>query len=510
MRQSDFLNLQTAKRNKKKKIVMKKHLILLVFMTIGLCVTAQIARRDVGLEQRNNQQQVKKHAPTVQKYAEIFKKQIAPHTQIRSSDWWEPDTIVLDQGYGKEREIFSYTLQGFVSSHLRQTQNGQSWENFYRFTYTYDENDFLYSRLEQMWESNSWRSLAQAIYIYDEHNNLTLELRQDWDDYNWTNNSRCVYTYDENNNLLTDVWESHYGDYGWEYDIQTIYTYDESNNLLTELFQWWWDNVWRNEYLDTYTYSGDKIVNGLGQYWMDDEWINEFQATITYNGENMEQAVLQYWENEQWENSERVSFSYENDNLLNELYEMWIGTNEWASYLEVIHTYDDSNNRTESIVQYWWDYGGWTPYHKTIWQYDVNNNAVVIENWVWNEYADKWESDVNTCDIFYNNMQSEMEVVAQVATITYIKTNSTNSIDEFSDITTIIIYPNPASGRVTISATAEIEQLQIFDITGRLVSSQSPANKQVVFDTGVLANGIYLAQARLKDGRVQTGKVVIN
>jgi len=72
------------------------------------------------------------------------------------------------------------------------------------------------------------------------------------------------------------------------------------------------------------------------------------------------------------------------------------------------------------------------------------------------------------------------------------------------------IYPNPASDIVTISATTEIEQLHIFDLTGRLINSQLPANSQVVFDTGVLPKGIYLVQVRLKDGGVQTGKVVVN
>jgi len=71
------------------------------------------------------------------------------------------------------------------------------------------------------------------------------------------------------------------------------------------------------------------------------------------------------------------------------------------------------------------------------------------------------------------------------------------------------IYPNPASGMVTISATVEMQQLNVFDITGRLVSNQSPANMQLSFDTSILPKGIYLVQARLADGRVQTGKVVV-
>ena len=71
------------------------------------------------------------------------------------------------------------------------------------------------------------------------------------------------------------------------------------------------------------------------------------------------------------------------------------------------------------------------------------------------------------------------------------------------------IYPNPVSDIVTISSAAEMQQLHIFDITGRLVNNQSPSSNQVVFDTGFLPNGVYLVRAQLKDGGQQTGKVVV-
>jgi hypothetical protein len=74
---------------------------------------------------------------------------------------------------------------------------------------------------------------------------------------------------------------------------------------------------------------------------------------------------------------------------------------------------------------------------------------------------------------------------------------------------TLRLVPNPVSGMVTISTTAEMQQLNIFDITGRLVGSQSPAGNQVVFDTGVLPKGVYLVQALLKDGGQRTGKMVV-
>ena len=71
------------------------------------------------------------------------------------------------------------------------------------------------------------------------------------------------------------------------------------------------------------------------------------------------------------------------------------------------------------------------------------------------------------------------------------------------------IFPNPVSGIVTISAPAEIQQLTIYDITGRMVENRSPAGERVVFDTGTLPKGIYLVRALLTDGGVRTGKVVV-
>ena len=85
-----------------------------------------------------------------------------------------------------------------------------------------------------------------------------------------------------------------------------------------------------------------------------------------------------------------------------------------------------------------------------------------------------------------------------------------NSIAELpSSENQLTIVPNPACGVITISAVGEIEQLQIFDIVGRMVHSQSPAGKEVVFDTGILPKGIYLMRAQLKDGGTMTGKVMV-
>ena len=80
---------------------------------------------------------------------------------------------------------------------------------------------------------------------------------------------------------------------------------------------------------------------------------------------------------------------------------------------------------------------------------------------------------------------------------------------EPSGTASLSIFPNPVSGMVIISAESEIEQLSIFDITGRLVANLSPTGERVVFDTGILPQGVYLVRALLRDGEVRTGKVVV-
>ena len=84
---------------------------------------------------------------------------------------------------------------------------------------------------------------------------------------------------------------------------------------------------------------------------------------------------------------------------------------------------------------------------------------------------------------------------------------------------TLSIYPNPVSGVVTISATDEIAQIEIFDVVGRVVASpnpskggglsQTPTGKQTTFDAAILPQGIYIVQARLRDGGAQRGKLVV-
>ncbi|MCL2511238.1 MAG: T9SS type A sorting domain-containing protein [Bacteroidales bacterium] len=204
--------------------------------------------------------------------------------------------------------------------------------------------------------------------------------------------------------------------------------------------------------------------------------------------------------------------------------------------------YVDDRETFFYFYQKQWDINGTRSNSDTTWYIiDSERYYATINDHVYNEYGDHIKSVQTHYSRPDENNEQEMEYSGICHKITYDETYGMTShmtyivnlrdskIDstffygfkytEFATVSivehpqpskqTLSIYPNPASGAVIIAATAEIEQLRVFDITGRLVSDQSPASRQIVFDTGVLPNGIYLVQARLRDGRVQTGKLVV-
>jgi len=75
---------------------------------------------------------------------------------------------------------------------------------------------------------------------------------------------------------------------------------------------------------------------------------------------------------------------------------------------------------------------------------------------------------------------------------------------------TLLIVPNPANETVRITATDSIDSITFYASDGRLAYSQEGSGKEIIVNLHGLSQGIYLVQARLKDGGVQTGKIIKN
>ena len=83
-----------------------------------------------------------------------------------------------------------------------------------------------------------------------------------------------------------------------------------------------------------------------------------------------------------------------------------------------------------------------------------------------------------------------------------------DNIEESSDLPHIIIYPNPASGIVSVCLDDNTicQSVEIFSLDGRLVKSQS-GNFNAI-DISSLAPGLYMINVKMRDGREYNERIV--
>jgi len=84
------------------------------------------------------------------------------------------------------------------------------------------------------------------------------------------------------------------------------------------------------------------------------------------------------------------------------------------------------------------------------------------------------------------------------------------NVELFAEIS---IYPNPTSELVNIDIPQNYNEIDInmYDVTGKLIKNQSNANGKVTFDVSTLATGTYYLQViNPKNKQVKTFKLVKN
>jgi uncharacterized protein YjdB len=94
------------------------------------------------------------------------------------------------------------------------------------------------------------------------------------------------------------------------------------------------------------------------------------------------------------------------------------------------------------------------------------------------------------------------------ATKTITITNQNVGINEANLKNQITVYPNPSGNFVTITTNNNliIQQLQLFDITGKIIAQ---FNNQTEIDLTNIANGIYLLNIQTEKGNL-VKQIVVN
>jgi PKD repeat protein len=89
--------------------------------------------------------------------------------------------------------------------------------------------------------------------------------------------------------------------------------------------------------------------------------------------------------------------------------------------------------------------------------------------------------------------------------------NKGTGINE-TDLVSTAIYPNPSTGIVNISSNQAIENIEVYDVTGKLVLSHRNDSHQrhIELDLSAFSNGIYFIQTHNQNAETTLNKVVIS
>jgi hypothetical protein len=89
--------------------------------------------------------------------------------------------------------------------------------------------------------------------------------------------------------------------------------------------------------------------------------------------------------------------------------------------------------------------------------------------------------------------------------------NKGTGINE-TELVSTAIYPNPTTGMVNISSSKAIDNIEVFDVTGKLVLSHRNDNHQkyIELDLSAFGNGIYFIQTHNQNAEKTLNKVVIS
>ena len=70
----------------------------------------------------------------------------------------------------------------------------------------------------------------------------------------------------------------------------------------------------------------------------------------------------------------------------------------------------------------------------------------------------------------------------------------------------IQIYRN--GNNFVVKAPQNIEEVQVFEISGKLISVSKPNGRETVYDASAIANGTYLIKVKTRGGEITSKKVI--
>jgi len=364
---------------------------------------------------------------------------------------WELDTRYIDILYNKDNYRTGVTAQ---------IKNGIIWENSQQLISAYDENNNLISSLYRQWDGTEWTNFLQFLFTYDSNNQLTSEVLQIWMSTDWQNAYQFQYTYDDNHRLATEIYQS-CDNNNCVNSSKNTYSYDVSNNLVQDVFQIWdeFNSLWGHSDQFLYTYDANyNQLTSLHQSWNGFSYDNEILLTSTYDGsDHLTSELLQIWETDLWVNGSHISYTFTGNDLSYWLAQNW-NISHWENTYRHYYTYSSNHLLTKSIEERW-NASSWLPGIHAFNSYGKGD----------------FLSGAST-----RHFNTDGQFISYGDSTHYFYKTVTGIEDAVNANRGLCIYPNPTSGNFTISNTAEIGNVSIYNALGAQVFSQSDVTAETM------------------------------
>ncbi|HZV70809.1 MAG TPA: T9SS type A sorting domain-containing protein [Saprospiraceae bacterium] len=402
------------------------------------------------------------------------------HWDVNTNDW-QLNSKVTDIYYNADNYPTNYTYQDWT---------GASWENSSQTNLVYDASNYLTADIEKEWTGTAWKNSDQVLYTYDANHNQTSEVYQVWSGTAWVNEEQVIYTYNADGNVLTEL-DQEWNGTGWD-NIQLItYTYDANKNQINYLNQSFndIDLTWVNESQIIYGYDGnDKLSTYTYQTWDGVYWNNLSLVTYTYAGNNLSTILSQYWNTIDWANSSLSTYTYNASNSLTYVFtQSWNVTN-WDNAARTYYTYNADNLNVKTLSENW-NGTTWLRTSLSFFTYDENHFV---------------QSSSNRYYYFDPDVVSQGD-----STFNFFRVAS--AVKDFAtDDSSISVFPNPGSGKFTISSEKSLGVLSVYNLLGERIYANDKLNAQSSAEVDLTMFGTGMYVITMTDGaKMYNRKVII-
>jgi len=168
-------------------------------------------------------------------------------------------------------------------------------------------------------------------------------------------------------------------------------------------------------------------------------------------------------------------------------------------------TYSGSVTNRPGIIDKPSDVGGWPVYQSATAPVDSDNDGIP-DGWLAANYPGKKSTDLNEegytyLEVYLNSLVAHIVTAQDAGTII---SNVSNPLAEAD----VKMAYHAGSQELTLTATQNIREVKVFDISGRTMLNQTSIERQIILNFSRFNSQVYILHVTLDDGRKVSRKVV--